>query len=251
MMKMRTTAVLLGAICTILPIAWAFGMRSSSDSRTVALPDLGGDGATSSDAARSIGDLSTACGQVTGGGALAIAIRMTFSDVEVDQGVMQTADAERGFFVEFQRSERHVLRLGVNTRDGFRRVLVARQTWTGTRDAFVVLKGDGEISVTSGSAIIDVAGPEIVLDCSNWNVGAGNELQDFLGTVNMAWKFSPENAAFDRMVRNYRRELAAAGADSPRWPFVVAVLASVLMLAAVRSLSRAATPTMDGDSSDG
>lgn len=250
MRTVRATAVLLGIICTVLPLAWVIGARASSDSRSVPLPALDGDGAKSSGAARSVGDLTSSCSQLAGGGALALAIRMAFSNVEADQGVMQTADGERGMFVEFQRSERHVLRMGVNTREGFRRIFIARQTWRGTRDVFVVLKGQGGISVTSGSAIVDVAGPEIISDCSNWIVGTGNDLQDFIGTVDVAWKFSRDGDTFDRMVRDYRRELAAAGASSPRWPFVLSVVASLMMLVAIRSLGRIPGPTRSSSPPD-
>lgn len=247
MKTIRAAAALLVLICIGFPVAWAIGVQSSSDARSVALPQLDGRTEKSIGAARRVGDLTTFCDQLVGGGALAMAIRMTFFSVESDQGVMQTADGERGVFVELQRSERHVLRLGVNTREGFRRVFIARQTWTGVRDALVVLKGNGSISVTSGSAVVDVTGPELAPDCTNWRIGAGNDLQDFLGTVELSWQFSADSGAFDRMVVDYRGELADAGAESSRWLFVLFLVAAAAMFVVVRSLGYVTNTAHDGN----
>jgi hypothetical protein len=237
-MRSARALVCIGIVALAVPVSWTLGVNSLELGRSVPQPVLDGSRAQSRGAASMVGDLTDACSQLAQGGALALFLRMHFTNVEVDQGVIQTAGGEEGMFVEFQRSENHLLRMGVRTRNGFRRIFIARQTWQGTRDALIVLKANGAVSVTSGSTNLNSGGAALAPACHDWVVGTGNDLQAFLGDVDVVWNFAADPDAFDDVVSSYRDDLDASRSSSPWWVLFVALSAAVVLLVVIVSVGR-------------
>jgi hypothetical protein len=227
---LRLSAVILSALL-IAFVVLVVGRNDDID--PVPLPEVG------ESAMSYVGNVGTAeiteagCALLNAGGSLAMALRIDFSNTDYDQGIFQTSDGETGVFIEFQRSEQHTLRLGVNTRDGFRRVYIARQTWLGERRLLIVIRSSGRISVVGEGISVEEQFSRVAIDCSRWTVGGGNDLPDFSGSVDISWGITANDDAFDSQVISYQRDLKSAASPGPRSGFLIMIAAVGLLLVAV------------------
>lgn len=226
----RYMAVVLAAL--LIPLA-ILGVTTGGSPVSPRLPAIGEASYTYDGRVRALGNLSGACASLNAGGALAVLLRINFSETELDQGLFQTADGESGAFVEFQRSEQHTLRLGVNTREGFIRVFIAPQTWRGERHLMVVIRGSGRISVVGDGVRLEEQLPPVDIDCSSWKLGEANDLRQFVGSIEMVWASTSNDEGFDSEVAAYQRDLKSAESRNPSSGFFMMVLAAILLLVAM------------------
>jgi hypothetical protein len=232
----RTLRLLLTAVCVVTLLGWLFLPAGVQTRAPITLPQLHGSTEGSMGSAVVIGDLTDKCTVLLNNGALAIALSINFADVESDQGIFQTADDEQGLFLEFQRSERHLLRLGVRTNGEFQRIPLAVQTWRGTRDILLVIRGNGLVSIAGldVNQEVQLATPEV--ECRHWVVGSGNGLSPQVGQVNLSWQFARLPDTFDEVLSDYRKEIDSADTARPSSMFwVMLVAAGIMALVAIRA----------------
>jgi len=204
-MRLRLPLWLIGAIVT----ASGWWMWSIGDApRPISFPDHGVtyiyDGGTVRDI-----DIRQLCEALTERRtSVLISVKALVTNPERDQGLLQTAENEDGFFIEYQQTEGYLVRFGLPLEDGsVARINVKNHTRDAEFNFVALIRSSGGVRIVTDTADVneELAAPPVPR-CDEGRIGEAAGLLPFAGTLRISVSSDGSAKEWNGQIDAYRQQ---------------------------------------------
>jgi hypothetical protein len=154
---------------------------------------------------------------------------VSLEQLDIQQGLFQTADNESGIFLEIDAKELNLLRLGIGSeeRDSAELFPVRRLNYHQEFSFVVLLTSNGKVRIASDGFDFASIFSSAIPSCENFLIGSGNGNLSFVGSIQLGVSFGIGSLDISRKIDLYTKESLD---NFPKQTFRVYLYSGLLML---------------------